>query len=158
MKTLCKKFLTGCMALAMACTMAVPTFAAEPAIMRAGTSYSIQSVAEGTNVTSGGVGNNIRLGTSQDRWMVGSNGGTTKLYYIDSATGLVATYSYGNVVLNFESQASSGDTSFNVNTLPEGKSRLIFDQRNAYWNSSNGAIVTSWYNETSEAQKWYLNA
>ena len=157
MKNLCKKLLTGCMALAMACAMAVPSFAAEPAILRAGTSYTIQSVVEGTNVTSGGVGKNIHLDDSQDRWMVGSNGGTTKLYYIDSAMGLVATYSYGNVVLNFENQVSSGDTSFNVNTLTEGKSRLIFDLRNAYWNSNGEAIVTSFYNETSEAQKWYLN-
>lgn len=32
MKTLSKKLLTGCMALAMACAMAIPTFAAEPAV------------------------------------------------------------------------------------------------------------------------------
>ena len=49
MKTLCKKLLTGCLALAMACAMAIPTFAAEPQT-RANIyqSYAIQSQTQGS--------------------------------------------------------------------------------------------------------------
>ena len=113
MKTLCKKLLTGCLALAMACAMAIPTFAAEPQT-RANIyqSYVIQSQTQGLNLHAEAYVNApVYLATPATGWMLGRYGGTTKLY-LTSTVGnsqLVIRYQGGNVLMAHES-FDDGDT------------------------------------------------
>ena len=62
----------------------------------------------------------------------------------------------GEVIL----QASTCDyqvASIDFRTVSGQVHRIIFDQRNAYWNAIGTNIKTSWYNESSQAQLWTVN-
>ena len=82
MKTLSKKLLTGCMALAMSFAMAIPTFAAEVQ-PRANlyTSYKVQSATQMIYMyADASVNAPAYLSSTQITWMPGRYGSTTKFY------------------------------------------------------------------------------
>lgn len=111
MKTLSKKLLTGCMALAMACAMAIPTFAAEPAVSpRAAypdTTYAIQSNQDGQFLSA--ASGTAVLSRSVSYWTPRRYGSVTKLFYGNSSgsSGMVATYNKGPVILTSASTEDS---------------------------------------------------
>ena len=129
MKKLSKRFLTLAIACVMAMAMAVPTFAAAPKrAAYAGVTYTILSKSNGL------------YASAQD----------------GNASKRVATYDKGEVIL----QASTCDyqvASIDFRTVSGQVHRIIFDQRNAYWNAIGTNIKTSWYNESSQAQLWTVN-
>ena len=158
MKTLCKKLLTGCLALAMACAMAIPTFAAEPQT-RANIyqSYAIQSQTQGINLHAEAYVNApVYLATPATGWMLGRYGGTTKLY-LTSTVGnsqLVIRYQGGNVLMANET-FDDGDTAVQL-PVYGGYHRIYFVNRGSYVNAiNNGQVQTSCYSD-SNAQLWIL--
>lgn len=91
------------------------------------------------------------------KWTPVNDGGTIKLFRgTGNASKRVATYDKGEVIL----QASTCDyqvASIDFRTVSGQVHRIIFDQRNAYWNAIGTNIKTSWYNESSQAQLWTVN-
>ena len=157
MKKLSKRFLTLAIACVMAMAMAVPTFAAAPKrAAYAGVTYTILSKSNGL-YASAQDGTNVQLASYAQKWTPVNDGGTIKLFRgTGNASKRVATYDKGEVIL----QASTCDyqvASIDFRTVSGQVHRIIFDQRNAYWNAIGTNIKTSWYNESSQAQLWTVN-
>ena len=146
MKKLSKRFLTLAIACVMAMAMAVPTFAAAPKrAAYAGVTYTILSKSNGL-YASAQDGTNVQLASYAQKLFRGTG----------NASKRVATYDKGEVIL----QASTCDyqvASIDFRTVSGQVHRIIFDQRNAYWNAIGTNIKTSWYNESSQAQLWTVN-
>ncbi len=159
MKTLSKKLLTGCMALAMACAMAIPTFAAEPAVSpRAAypdTTYAIQSNQDGQFLSA--ASGTAVLSRSVSYWTPRRYGSVTKLFYGNSSgsSGMVATYNKGPVILTSASTEDSR-TSVDFHSLGGSVHRIYMDQKAVYICSYQGAVQTKWYEESANWQKWTL--
>ena len=158
MKTLCRKLLAGCMALAMACAMAIPTFAAEPQTRATiYQSYVIQSQTQGVNLHAETYDNApVYLASARTGWMLGRYGSTQKLYMTQTVgnSQMVIRYQAGNVLMANETY-DDGDTAAD---LPQygGYHRILFTNRNAYVNAINySQVQTSWYSD-SNAQLWIL--
>ena len=157
MKKLSKRFLTLAIACVMAMAMAVPTFAAAPKrAAYAGVTYTILSKSNGL-YASAQDGTNVQLASY-------AQNGRPSMMAVPlncsaepaSASKRVATYDKGEVIL----QASTCDyqvASIDFRTVSGQVHRIIFDQRNAYWNAIGTNIKTSWYNESSQAQLWTVN-
>ena len=158
MKTLCKKFLTGCMALAMACAMAIPTFAAEPQTRSAtpNQSYSFQSCETGTYLTASS--GTLCLGGAT-KWTPRYYNGVVKLYYQTGANsnGMVATYNYGPVSLTAATTENSR-TSIDILSVNSVQHRIYFNQKDVYISSYGGNVQTNWYDESAAGLKWNLAA
>ena len=158
MKTLCKKFLTGCMALAMACAMAIPTFAAEPQTRSAtpNQSYSFQSCETGTYLTASS--GTLCLGGAT-KWTPRYYNGVVKLYYQTGANsnGMVATYNYGPVSLTAATTENSR-TSIDILTVNSVQHRIYFNQKDVYISSYGGNVQTNWSDESAAGLKWNLAA
>ena len=148
---------TLAIACVMAMAMAVPTFAAAPKrAAYAGVTYTILSKSNGL-YASAQDGTNVQLASYAQKWTPVNDGGTIKLFRgTGNASKRVATYDKGEVIL----QASTCDyqvASIDFRTVSGQVHRIIFDQRNAYWNAIGTNIKTSWYNESSQAQLWTVN-
>lgn len=159
MKPLCKKLLTGCIALAMACAMAIPTFAAEPQT-RANIyqSYVITSQTQEINLHAEAYVNApVYLASPATKWMLGRYGNTTKLY-LTSTVGnsqLVIRYQGGKVLMANET-FDDGDTAVDL-PMQDGYHRIYFMNRSSYVNAiNNGQVQTSW-SSSSPAQLWILH-
>ena len=158
MKTLCKKLLTGCLALAMACAMAIPTFAAEPQT-RANIyqSYVVESQTQGINLHAESYVNApVYLADVETGWMLGRYGNTTKLYKTSTVgnSQLVIRYQSGNVLMANET-FDDGDTAVQL-PVYGGYHRIFFMNRSSYVNAiNNGQVQTSWISD-SNAQLWIL--
>lgn len=159
MKTLSKKLLTGCMALAMSFAMAIPTFAAEVQ-PRANlyTSYKVQSATQMIYMyADASVNAPAYLSSTQITWMPGRYGSTTKFYQSRTVgnSQLVISYNQGRVIMTNE-YADDGITAVSL-PVSGGYHRIFFPNRNAYLNAINNAqIQTSWYSD-SNAQLWIFS-
>lgn len=158
MKNLGKKILTACLALAMACAMAIPTFAAEvqPLSATPNQSYSFQSCETDTYLTASG--GTLCLGEAT-KWTPRYYNGVIKLYYQAGANsnGMVATYNYGPVSLTAATTENSR-TSIDITTINSVQHRIYFNQKNMYISSYGGSVQTNWYDVNADWLKWNLAA
>ena len=162
MKTLSKKILTGCMALAMACAMAIPTFAAEvqPRAVYPGMTYTIRGYTSALNASVSG--NSVILSSNATLWTPVNDNGTIKLFVgRGNGSGRVAQYNRGVVSVVTNNTVNNDELSIDFHTISGDYHRVIFDRRNAYWNHGDTAgtqVYTSWYDESGTQQRWTVKS
>lgn len=158
------KLLTLVMTAAMALTMALPAFAAEPTVtpraVYPGTTYTIRGYASTLYATVSG--SKVVLSSNSALWTPVNDGGTIKLFVgRGNGSGRVAQYNHGVVSVVTNNSVNNDELSIDFNTISGVYHRAVFDRRNAYWNhndESGAQISTSWYNESDTHQRWSVTA
>lgn len=150
-----KKLFTLAMTAAMALTMALPSFAAEPGIMPANGNYRFATITDGQYLSVSETTAILSYGART--WTPQYYGGVTKLFLdggVNQSDKVIA-YNYGPVSVE-DPWLENSRTEFDIKTIGDGYYRLHLPGKSKYISYYNGNVQTLDYNESYEFLKWQI--